>query len=102
MYFYRIEITFVRYFCIFLEVAGFENVVNFQNDQMIPFISFYFFFCLKDALFTRSWDAKHECILILVDKILRIFQAIVIHLFRLLRILYLNSIARRKMLKIGG
>lgn len=44
MYFYRIEITFVRYFCIFLEVAGFENVVNFQNDQMIPFISFYFFF----------------------------------------------------------
>lgn len=50
----------------------------------------------------RSRDAKDESILILVDKILRIFQTIVSHPFRLLRILYLNSIARRKMSKIGG
>lgn len=94
---------FVRYFCI-LGVFGLENVINFRNDQMILFVSFFFFLSRRCFVFrtNRSRDAKDESILILVDKILRIFQTIVSHPFCLLRILYLNSIARRKMSKIGG
>lgn len=106
MYFYRIEILFGHVRSIFLYLPRSFRFWKPHKLSKWSFLFLFLFFFLSGGCFVfrtnRSRDAKDESIVILVDKISRIFQTIVSHLFCLLRILYLNSIARRKMPKIGG